>query len=262
MSLDLAIRSFEILLALSLIVQTTEYLVLARRQDVHAVWMWSVQKGDLQHSHRIVGLIFNLLYRDEIHILHLSLRLICAISFIWGVTLVSSLFIFFSTIVLLIRWRGAFNGGSDFMTVVAVTGLVIAMVATEFVDKERAWNVALWYVAIHSITSYFMSGAVKLLNSHWRNGGALIYFLDRGLYGPLSEYSLFKRPVIAILASWSFIIWEILFPLVLFDEVIAVAFVITAFGFHLLVFRFFGLNRFVWAWVVTFPAIIYCSNSL
>jgi hypothetical protein len=31
--------------------------------------------------------------------------------------------------------------------------------------------------------------------------------------------------------------------------------------FHLLVFRFFGLNRFVWAWCASFPAIIYCSGQ-
>jgi hypothetical protein len=30
--------------------------------------------------------------------------------------------------------------------------------------------------------------------------------------------------------------------------------------FHLLVFVFFGLNRFVWAWVVSFPALLYWAG--
>ena len=261
MSLDLAVRLFQTLLALSLIIQTSEYWVIARRQDVRDVWAWSVQREDLRHSNRVIRRVFNFLYQGEIHIFHLGLRLLFAISLFWGATLPSSLFLFLSTIVLLIRWRGSFNGGSDFMTVVAVTGLIIAIAGSEFFDKEHAWTAALWYISIHSITSYFMSGAVKLLNPHWRNGEALIYFLDGGLYGPLSERSLFRKPFIAASASWSFIIWEILFPLVLFDQTLAMSFIFSAFVFHLLVFRFFGLNRFVWAWAVTFPAIIYCSGQ-
>ena len=42
----------------------------------------------------------------------------------------------------------------------------------------------------------------------------------------------------------------------------ALAFCAVALVFHLLVFRFFGLNRFVWAWVATFPAILYCAERL
>ncbi|UUZ62889.1 hypothetical protein LP417_24100 [Polaromonas sp. P1-6] len=29
--------------------------------------------------------------------------------------------------------------------------------------------------------------------------------------------------------------------------------------FHFLVFWFFGLNRFFWAWISTFPAVLYCA---
>jgi hypothetical protein len=31
--------------------------------------------------------------------------------------------------------------------------------------------------------------------------------------------------------------------------------------FHFLVFWFFGLNRFFWAWVASFPAIIWCAGQ-
>ena len=262
MSLDRAVFLFQLLLALSLIVQTVEFIALAKREDVRYVWSWSVQGGDLKGSHPLIQRGFDFLYRDKIHNLHLVLRLLCAISLFWGVTLITGLFLFLSTVILLIRWRGAFNGGSDFMTVIAVTGLVIAMGASLFVDAEKAWNAALWYITIHSITSYFMSGTVKLLNGQWRNGTALTYFLDGGLYGPLSEKSVLHRPFIAALASWSFIIWEVSFPFVLVDPYVAVVFCTIALFFHLLVFRFFGLNRFIWAWIVTFPSIIYCSGQI
>jgi hypothetical protein len=30
--------------------------------------------------------------------------------------------------------------------------------------------------------------------------------------------------------------------------------------FHFLVFWFLGLNRFFWAWVSSFPAVLYCAS--
>ncbi|MEI6572999.1 MAG: hypothetical protein WCO61_05575 [Alphaproteobacteria bacterium] len=261
MSFEIASRLFCSFLSLSLIIQTIEFLTLSSSADVRTNWAWSVQRGDLSHASKFIRGFFDFIFRDSVHSTHLVLRLLFAMSLVWGVTLFSGIFLFLSTIILLIRWRGAFNGGSDFMTVCTVTGLLIVVTASQFVDEAKAWTAALWYVTIHSITSYFMSGAVKLLNGHWRKGVALTYFLDGGLYGPLSENSLFRKPLIAILASWSFILWEMSFPLVLIDQQLAVGFCVIAFVFHLLVFRFFGLNRFVWAWTATFPAIIYCSGQ-
>jgi hypothetical protein len=29
--------------------------------------------------------------------------------------------------------------------------------------------------------------------------------------------------------------------------------------FHFLVYWYFGLNRFFWAWLASFPAVIYCA---
>lgn len=261
MSLEIVIRLFCSFLSLSLIIQTIEFLTLSNSADVRTKWAWSVQRGDLSHSNKLLRGFFDFVFRDSVHLIHLVLRLLFAMSLFWGVTLFSGTFLFISTIMLLIRWRGAFNGGSDFMTVVTVTGLLIAVTASHFVDEAQAWIAALWYVTIHSVTSYFMSGAVKLLNSQWRKGTALTHFLDGGLYGPLSKNSLFRKSVIAILASWSFILWEMSFPLVFIDQQLAVVFCAIAFVFHLLVLRYFGLNRFVWAWTATFPAIIYCSGQ-
>ena len=76
-----------------------------------------------------------------------------------------SLWLFASSVVLLLRWRGAFNGGSDFMNLILVIGLAIG----EIID----WRAGLTFVAIQSASSYFISGAVKLLQPEWRSGIAL-----------------------------------------------------------------------------------------
>ena len=43
-----------------------------------------------------------------------------------GATLPLMLFLFVGNLLILIRWRGAFNVGSDFMTLVGLSGLLIA----------------------------------------------------------------------------------------------------------------------------------------
>lgn len=260
MSIETATRWFSIGLAFSLIIQTLEYWSLSQRSDVKALFDWSVQKDDLRQAPKLVQAVFEFLFTAHIHIFHLMVRVILSLSLLIQPTLIAAVLLWISTLLLLVRWRGAFNGGSDFMTLVCVTGLSIGIGASYFTNEKNAWTIGLFYVAIHSITSYFMSGAVKLLNRSWRNGEALIYFLDGGLYGPLPPHSLFRRQSLAILASWGFILWEISFPLVFFDGDLARIYCLIAFAFHLLVFRFFGLNRFVWAWTATFPAILYCAG--
>ena len=46
-----------------------------------------------------------------------------------------------------------------------------------------------------------------------------------------------------------------------FDVRLAVVFCAVASVFHFLVFRFFGLNRFFWAWMTTYPAILWCAGQ-
>jgi hypothetical protein len=142
-----------------------------------------------------------------------------------------------------------------------LTGLLVSQVAQPIVGPVIAWKAGLWYVTIHSISSYFISGTIKLVSSDWRSGRVLIYFLDGGLYGPLSNDSLLRKKSIAVTASWSFIVWECLFPLALAGPQWAMLWCGIATLFHFLVFRFFGLNRFFWAWAASFPAIIYCSTQ-
>jgi hypothetical protein len=57
-------------------------------------------------------------------------------------------------------------------------------------------------------------------------------------------------------------VWECLAPLALLDARLAVVFCLIAALFHFLVFWFFGLNRFFWAWLSTFPAIIWCAGQI
>ena len=262
MTLELAARLFCSLLALSLIVQTLEFMALGRMHHVRTIWHWSVQKQDVRHTWSWLQRLLARIFSPRLHRHHLAIRLVAAASLFFTSSAYVSIALFASTLLLLIRWRGSFNGGSDFMTIVALTGLVVAEAGGLLFGKDLAWKAALWYVNLQAITSYFVSGSVKLLSAEWRDGRALTYFLDQAIYGPLPGSSIFRRRHVAAACSWAFIIWEMIFPLSLAGPALAAGLCCIAACFHLLVFRYFSLNRFFWAWIVCFPAVIYCSSQL
>ena len=254
----MAIRATELVFAWSLTIQTLEYLRMGQYTAQDAFWSWPLQRADIPNAP--VRALLDVLFKPHMHQLHLVLRLCAAVALaLQGASLPLIGFLFVGNLLILIRWRGAFNGGSDFMTLVVLTGLLISQVVGAFGNVALGWQAGFWYIAIQAITSYFMSGAVKLLRREWRNGSAMTIFLNGAIYGPLSAKHLLRNTWLALFGSWGFIVWEILFPLSLLDPRLAAVFCAVAALFHFLVFWFFGLNRFFWAWMCSFPAIIWCS---
>ena len=254
----IAIRATEILFAWSLCIQTLEYLRMGKATAEDGLWSWSLQRSDIPNA--AVRAVFDLVFKPRVHQWHLLLRLCAAVMLaLQGASPPLIAFLFAGNLLILIRWRGAFNGGSDFMTLVVLTGLLISQLVGAFGNVALGWQAGFWYIAIQAITSYFMSGAVKLLRREWRNGSAMTIFLNGAIYGPLSVTHPLRNKWLALLGSWGFIIWEIFFPLGLLDPRLAAVFCAVAALFHFLVFWFFGLNRFFWAWLCAFPAIMWCS---
>ena len=261
MSLTLAVRAFELLLGLSLLLQTLEYL---RLPALDRISHWPTQSQELPATPAWLRPLLDRLLAPQAYLGLLWLRLALGALLMAGLLrgpggLAGAVLLFLIALVLLFRWRGAFNGGSDFMTLVGLTGLLIAHAVAAAGDTTLGWRAGLWYVALQSITSYFVSGWVKLLRPEWRNGRALPVFLDSGIYGPIPQTSIYRSPAIARSVAWGFTVWEGLFPLALLDLRLALFFCASGAMFHFLVFWYFGLNRFFWAWLVTFPAILYCA---
>ena len=148
------------------------------------------------------------------------------------------------------------------MTLVVLTGLFMAQIVSYFSDSELGWRAGFWYITLQSISSYFLSGSVKLLRTEWRNGSAMTIFLNSAIHGPLSAGHWLRKPWLAALGAWAFILWECAAPLALLDARLALIFCKIAALFHFLVFWYFGLNRFFWAWLATFPAIVWCAGQI
>ena len=155
------------------------------------------------------------------------------------------------------RFQGAYNGGADKMVLLILTCLAVARAA-----PDAFWaHLALSYLAVQLVLSYFISGWVKLWNPDWRSGQALADVFAFSAY-PVSEglRALAGAPRPLRAASWGVIGFELVFPLALASAGALTAALVVAALFHLTNACLFGLNRFLWTWSAAYPSLIWFQD--
>lgn len=160
---------------------------------------------------------------------------------------------------LLRRFQGPYNGGSDCMSILVLLCLFLFHVA-----PTRFWQeIALGYLAFQLTFSYFQSGYIKVINPEWRSGRALTDVFAITAY-PVSHHvrQLAQSPRLMFTMSWSVILFELLFPLSLLNHITLLAALAIAALFHLANACLFGLNRFFWIWLAAYPVIIWFQHRL
>ncbi|WP_122073095.1 HTTM domain-containing protein [Pseudophaeobacter sp. EL27] len=170
---------------------------------------------------------------------------------VWGLWVIS--------LAMLRRYQGPYNGGSDKMTMLILSCLSLAHLAPTPFWQEMALS----YLAVQLVLSYFVSGWVKVVNPEWRCGEALCDVFRFSAY-PVSEAlrSLAERPRFLFVMGWAVILFELVFPLALLDPVALKLALLCAAGFHFSNACFFGLNRFFWIWLCAYPALIWFQDRI
>ncbi len=149
-----------------------------------------------------------------------------------------------------VRFGGSFNGGSDAMLLVVVIGVALA--------RAVSAPLGLGYVAAQLVLSYGIAGIVKLRVRGWRDGTALAQLLTAPPYRVAPcVLRLIGRRHVALAASWLVITLECGFPAALVAPELAIALLVGAGAFHVGNALVLGLNRFVWAWLAAYPALLY-----
>ncbi|HTF95770.1 MAG TPA: HTTM domain-containing protein [Cellvibrio sp.] len=225
MTLELAVRVTEVLLGLALLQQSVEFL-----------------RG------------FGVEKKLALLRAPLAILLIAGVYPLWIASI-----LLMTTFILITRFRGPYNGGSDTMSVLVLVCLWFTHIAPSLLWQEIAFG----YLALQLTLSYFQSGLVKLENREWRSGKALREVFSFTAY-PVSESlrNLALKPRLLLWASWIVIVGELIFPIALLHSVaLTIALVFTA-TFHLANAILFGLNRFVWSWLAAYPAIIWFHHRL
>lgn len=251
---DLAIRLVILLVGFSTAIQSVEMIHLRT-----SYWPWSIIRQDYLFLPKPFVMVLDFTLSERRFYGLNIVRLIASLSLIFIPHFATALLLFLLNILICLRYRGTFNGGSDFMTLITLMAITVALL----VSSPAVEFVCLWYVAIQSCSSYFIGGFIKLKRQNWRNGTALLGFMGSTIYKESSIFeALRNRPVASRLVSWAAIAFETGFPLLVFFPPLTVVALILGLSFHLFNAYLFGLNRFTFAWVATYPALYYCSQSL
>ncbi len=187
-------------------------------------------------------------------------RLLLALLLIAGVAplpVLSALFVL--GLAALVRFDGAYNGGSDRLGLL----LLFCLLAARALPDSLWSEVALGYLAVQLLLSYFSAGWVKFINPEWRSGRALRDVFMFSVY-PVSEslrgWQHWPRLLCGM--SCGVILLEVLFPLALFDARALWLALLLAGLFHLANAVLFGLNRFLWVWLAAYPALFWFQGRL
>ena len=171
----------------------------------------------------------------------------------------------FTSVVVSVRFRGRENGASDALTNLVLLALAVAAVARALgVDVDGG---AVVFVAAQALLSYVAAGIAKLRSPSWRRGRALAAFVAAARFGApaWAKRTLERRVIGAVVGAvvgFVVVAWELASPLALTSTTACFAFCAAGLVFHLANFAVFGLNRFVFAWLATYPALLACAASL
>lgn len=235
------------LLALLAILQSLEFFKIRPWTSDLGVWRWSDLSGELGRG---FGFLLNpkgFLFLNLVRIF-VSLTILFSPN-VWGLSSLLILHIF-----TLLRWLGAFNGGSDSMNLLLLTSTTFGMAGS---NSPMVVEGVLWVIAIQLGLSYFKAGLFKIKNAEWRNGFALKEFLSSPIYEQtkVSEW-LSNSPKSLLLGAWFLLLFELSFPVVFFSAQLFWIYFTVAILFHGLNAYFFGLNRFLYSWLIAYPALL------
>lgn len=260
MSTEYALLLTQRFLAFSLLLQNIEMLFIRKELKSNGVFPWDVIRNDFKEFPKFLKIFFDNLMSYPNFLGLLVLQFILSINLFFFSDFITSSLLLVVTLLICLRWRGSFNGGSDSMTLLVLGALVFT---SALPTHPKASLAGLWYIAIQSSFSYFIGGFVKIKESSWWNGKALKDFLISSQYQiPEAAKSMSHNKGLLILFSWTIMLFEIFFPFILFFTQFKMEPLFIGASFHALNIYLFGLNRFFYAWISTYPALYYCSNSI
>ncbi len=157
------------------------------------------------------------------------------------------------------RFQGPYNGGSDRMSLL----MLCCMCVSYFMPTEHLRELAIGYLALQLVLSYFIAGWVKIANPEWRTGRALRDVFLFSAY-PVSESlrGWANRPGVMLMMSWAVMLFELGFPLTMVTHDSLMVGLVIAACFHFANACLFGFNRFFWIWLAAYPSILWLQERI
>ncbi|MBF0688243.1 MAG: hypothetical protein IR158_10850 [Cellulomonas sp.] len=151
--------------------------------------------------------------------------------------------------------------GTDHMTLLTYAALFVARVMP---GDARVQQACTWFIAGQTSLSYLAAGLAKAAGPSWRTGLAMPGIFRTKVYGDRRVHAMLKdRRLLSTVAGWAVVVGEVVLPLVLVaPRRSGWALLGMGASFHVGNAMFMGLNRFVWAFVGTYPAVVACARSM
>lgn len=124
-------------------------------------------------------------------------------------------------------------------------------------------DLAVDFISTQTAFSYFVAGAVKALGREWINGTAVERVVRTEVYGNRRFYRFLRRhPRLSEALTFSTVLLEILFPLLLLNRATRRFAMGAMFAFHAANVPLMGLGRSFLVFTSTYPAIINTVNRI
>lgn len=152
------------------------------------------------------------------------------------------------------------NDGADQMN-----NIIFISAVFFFLFPSQAVKIsAILFIAGQSLLSYFTAGLAKLLSPIWLKTNAVGSILGSLSYGqPFLYRTLQKWQWLGRLLSIFIVAFEVLLPFcILLPTNYCIAALILAAFFHINCGIVMGLNDFIWAFVATYPTILWTNKYL
>ena len=246
------------LLGIAVMLQSLEFIKMKESISEKGIWRWSELRSDYIFLPQKLLQALDWIMAEKHFMEMMTIRFYTALlAIIYPHFILIFLFLFISTFLITLRWRGSFNGGSDYLTLITLLCLCIG-----FIHPLLA-KAVLWYISLQVTSSYFLAGLYKIKEQKWRLGTSIYGFASSPNYKtPSFIVEKSKDPNWAKAMAWSVMIFELSFPLVFTFPLLTNFFLLAGVVFHLVNFLAFGLNRFFWVWCASYPALWYCSHLI
>ena len=190
------------LMGLAIMFQSLEFIKMKESISERGIWRWSELRSEYLFLPKKILKALDWIMTDKRFIEMMTIRFSAAIlTIIYPHFLVIFFVLFFSTFLITLRWRGSFNGGSDYLSLI-----ILLCLSVGFLHPLLA-KAALWYITLQVISSYFLAGLYKIKAAKWRMGTAVYGFVSSPCYKtPHFMIEKSRNPNWAKAIAWSVII--------------------------------------------------------
>lgn len=148
--------------------------------------------------------------------------------------------------------------GSDHMLLVVLLACLLGRVTAD----PLAARAAVTFLAAEVTLAYLVAGLYKATSPYWQSGNAIAMVVQTRMLGQATAARLIRRfPAIGHAATYVVFSWETLFCCFTFaPPAIIMIMLAIGIGFHLGCSIIMGLNRFLFAFVASYPAVLWVNT--